>query len=1178
MHRLWTLAIIFTQLCLFFFLPLTAADLTSTESAKMDPALKLVLPLKQERLQKHRGDFVLSVSDDGQSQFELLIKFDGAAADLQVPGATIMTAVGPIATARATTDGVYNLARCTAVKRMQLAQYHTPCLDVSRISTGVDKLYTGNPLYRGNGVIVGVFDSGIDWRHEDFIDRQGQSRILSLWDVTDDGGPHPAGFDYGTEYTQAQITDEIDGSPNGLVREKDLDGHGTHVAGIAAGDGSATGNGVDAYTYVGMAPQADLIFVKGGADGYSTTNEVNGLSYIIRKAREFGRPVVVNYSIGGHWGAHDGTDLAEQAIDAAAEAGQIVVVAASNDGDTPIHASGTVARNRSLVTTFQVKEDATYAWVTIWHSGSDRMQIVITTPEGYATPAQSSGSLPEWTYWNTSSGRIGLIAPEKNSDNHDYELTIYLDNEDGSAVQTGEWQFELTGIQISNGRFDAWTKYVKAEFTSNIDYSRLIGIPGTAREAITVASYCTKNSWTAIDGGEYSYNNTPTLWDLSAFSSMGPTRDGREKPEITAPGHGIVSTLSSDADASRSRIVADGVHQLMQGTSMAAPHVTGAVALLLEKNPSLTPDQAKAALIESAWVDDYTSAVWNNGWGNGKLEIDEAIKRVEGSISGTFGQISAGKVSCGLTDWGGIGTTCGAEPGFQFAASGSADHGYGGSLVAAVLEKDVADSYGGLDQIGDDIWRTCANGRMRLIKPGLISDQDGSAEFEKQLLTPTGLTRLRVHQNSYAWASSPYDQFVILDFELTNLGPHDLTNLILGYYMDWDCQPNSSTNEAGYASDLNLAYMWDNGTTDNPFLGTCMLHPSPVSFDIINNALSVYDDGDLPDEVMFNLMSSPGFMNGIGAGDLSTLLAAPQINLPEGKSSRFSIALVAGTDLTDLRRSASRAREKFTALDRRVADLYYDDGSAEGGMHFTQAGERAAVRFSPASYPATLRFASFYTRAVNAGVKLQLYDDRGVNGSPGKALLAAPISVIPRADSWNLVDLSSANLIIASGDFYISLEWTDGSGPYLGYDEEYPYAQRSWSFEGGKWANFALDGDPWDKRDLLIGAGLDRATKILTQDGEKPKTFALSPNYPNPFNPMTTLDYEVAELSHVEITIYNLLGQKIKLLLDEMQSPGFYQVRWNGRDQSEQPVAAGIYFCLLKTPQLQIKRRLLLLR
>ncbi|MCI0515628.1 T9SS type A sorting domain-containing protein [candidate division KSB1 bacterium] len=113
----------------------------------------------------------------------------------------------------------------------------------------------------------------------------------------------------------------------------------------------------------------------------------------------------------------------------------------------------------------------------------------------------------------------------------------------------------------------------------------------------------------------------------------------------------------------------------------------------------------------------------------------------------------------------------------------------------------------------------------------------------------------------------------------------------------------------------------------------------------------------------------------------------------------------------------------------------------------------------------------------------------------------------------------------------------------------------------------------------MIGVGLARITGIASEQNHSlPHTYALSPNYPNPFNPRTTFQYQLAAPARVEIAIYNLLGQKIQVLLHEMRAPGFYEIQWDGQDQAGLPVASGIYFCVLRTPQCELKQKLVLLR
>lgn len=1156
----------------------TAKELSTTELRKLSPMVRFVMDGEEMQLKKLNKLFAMTQKSGGLD-FELLVKMKENQLLNSLPGVQFQTQLGPIATARASKAGIAELVQQENVRWVEIAKYLAPCLDVSRVSTEVVDVNFGNPSYRGKGVIVGIFDSGIDWKHEDFIDAQGKSRILLLWDMTDNGGPHPEGFDYGTEYTQAQINDEIDGTPTGLVREKDTVGHGSHVAGIAAGDGSATGNGGEPGTYMGMAPLADLIIVKGGDNSFSTSNQVNGTYYFIEKAKNLGRPVVVNFSISGHLGPHDGTELHEQAIDAAVGKGKAIVVAASNEGGEPLHAREEIGAGEKLKTTFNILEGAEDLWIDIWHKGTDRMEITITTPTGYTTSAYRSGSLENWKYWNTDAGRVGLVAPLKNSENQDYEFIIWIDNKGGKAIKTGEWYFELKGVQISNGRFDAYTNTSKAEFTSNVDLTGLVGMPGTARGAITVAAYVTKNSWKSQNGSNYYYSSRPTLWDIAAFSSPGPTRDGREKPEITAPGQGIVSVLSRDSEPSASNIIPDGVHYLTQGTSMAAPHVTGAAALIFEKKPDLSSSQVKALLSQSGYVDSYTGDVWNPDWGFGKLVIPAAMELVPGSLPGTTAQHDIGNINVGLSDWGAVGSECGAVPGFQFPANGGADHGSGGSLIAGVWGKDMADSYGTIEENEDDTWRTTSSGLFRMLQPGILSDQDGYAQFEKMVLTPEGYTWVVVSQHSYNWKYAPDNQFILMDYEVYNAGPRALKNLVLGFFMDWDCQPNHDRNEAGFDKNLKLAYMSDNSASGNPYLGTMILSHETASFDIINNENSVYNFNDLPDQVMYDLASSPGIMGSIGQADLSSIVAAPKLNLDSQKSVRFSVALLAGNSLSDIQSAAARAKDKYNSLGKGVASLFYDDGTAEGGAYVTVAGEKFAVKFTPVKYPAVINTVQYYTREAGANMLLEILDDNGIAGKPGTVLQNTSLTVTPQENTWNVVDLSNRNLRVTSGDFYVSLQWLQANKPSLGYDEEFPHAARSWYFNGSKWANFIDDGDPWDKRDIMIGVGFHGITTVESSEpAEIPTIFYVTQNFPNPFNPETSLLYHLPEAATVEIVIFNVLGEKIRMLVDESKPAGTYSVKWNGTNELGDIVSSGIYFCVVKAGKFTEKRKMIFIR
>jgi subtilisin family serine protease len=279
--------------------------------------------------------------------------------------------------------------------------------------------------YTGQGVIVGILDTGIDWQHEDFInDTDGTSRISHIWDQTLEASGNeqrPDGFSYGVEYTREQINDELDGSPTGFVRTKDDIGHGTHVAGIAAGDGSATGNAAvsPAHSYVGMAPRADIIAIRAtnvaNRDfGFSQTEQLDAIEYLMKKGDELGKPVVLNLSLGGHFGPHDGTELESQAIDAAVNSGKIkIVVSAGNEGTDAdhgayIHAEGTVSAGASDTTEFVIPTYTAnsgtfndFLLFNLWYQGDDRLTVKVVSPRGYSWSAVS-GSNRNATAANTS--------------------------------------------------------------------------------------------------------------------------------------------------------------------------------------------------------------------------------------------------------------------------------------------------------------------------------------------------------------------------------------------------------------------------------------------------------------------------------------------------------------------------------------------------------------------------------------------------------------------------------------------------------------------------------------------------------------------------------------------------------------------------------------------------------
>jgi hypothetical protein len=188
---------------------------------------------------------------------------------------------------------------------------------------------------------------------------------------------------------------------------------------------------------------------------------------------------------------------------------------------------------------------------------------------------------------------------------------------------------------------------MNAELTSNIDNTMIVSTPATAKKAITVGSYITKRNWTDLNGNNLQ-NSSLTVGSISSFSSPGPSRDGRTKPEVSAPGELIAASYSVDSPPTgeysifsssysqwpNAYIARDGKHALTQGTSFAAPHVAGTVALMVQQFPNKTPTEIRQALIATARTDNFTGAVPNNKWGYGKLDVMATLQLLPVEESG----------------------------------------------------------------------------------------------------------------------------------------------------------------------------------------------------------------------------------------------------------------------------------------------------------------------------------------------------------------------------------------------------------------------------------------------------------------------------------------------------------------------------------------------------------------
>jgi len=498
-----------------------------------------------------------------------------------------------------------------------------PSLDESTFDIGAAFVWQnvtdsrGTPV-DGSGVIVGIIDTGVDLSHPDLKFPNGTSKVVSLWDQTGSGKP-PQGFTYGVECSWSEINAR-------KCSETDTFGHGTHVAAIAVSSGLASGR------YRGVAPGASLLVVKSGAplcDGESWTFDeiaiMDGLRYLLEKASELNMRLVVSLSMGGNLGGHDDSSPLELVLDYLNEQDVVVVVSAGNEADNEGHATGSLSQTGSTKVNWQLLGEASSATVDLWYPSDRDVSATLLTPSGQEVHGPTA---PDGTGTPDGLVTIASLTTTKGK-----ELMVSVQRQ--GVLEASGWSVVLDlvdgGLPLV---WDAWVDSDSCSFPGisftpgegyTINPNGTVSVPATSRGAIAVGAYVTKNSWVSKLGknvGAEGYH----IGEIAPFSSRGPTRDGRTKPDISAPGLFIAAARSVDVSPSSND--PDQYHRALAGTSMAAPHVAGVVALMLQYNPSLTSESVRTILTEGANLDDYTGLIeessGSNEWGWGKADARTA--------------------------------------------------------------------------------------------------------------------------------------------------------------------------------------------------------------------------------------------------------------------------------------------------------------------------------------------------------------------------------------------------------------------------------------------------------------------------------------------------------------------------------------------------------------------------
>jgi minor extracellular serine protease Vpr len=499
----------------------------------------------------------------------------------------------------------------TIVEVPQVEFYELPKTVTFQIAQGTD--ITGisrvqDPAgfnLNGDGVLVGIIDSGIDYTHPDFRNTNGTTRILYLWDQSAEGTP-PTGFRSGHLYTEEDInTAFASGNPLSVVPEQDTVGHGTAVAGVAAGNGRASGG-----TNSGAAPRAQLVVVKltpSPGPGFSRSTDImRGVKFCLDMAEGLERPIAINISYGTSEGAHNGSSLFETYLDSASQRWKnVICVAAGNERSAGHHYQGSLSQGERLEIEFAISENISRLFLSCWKNFADTFQVELIAPSGSSSGIISP--LNRITRVVLDGVRVTMLYGQPNHYNINQEIYIGLEAISG-FINPDIWKVVFRGMVVVDGRFDIWLPMIDmvSDRTAFLVPSPLstITIPATAYSVIGVGGY------------------SPAQNTVAFFSGLGFTyMTYGQKPDIVAPAVGVITTAVG------------GGYDSFTGTSIAAPFVTGAAALMMEWgivrgfDSFLYGQRVKSFLCRNA-TRDFPVRFPNESWGYGVLNLIDAMNNL----------------------------------------------------------------------------------------------------------------------------------------------------------------------------------------------------------------------------------------------------------------------------------------------------------------------------------------------------------------------------------------------------------------------------------------------------------------------------------------------------------------------------------------------------------------------
>ena len=564
---------------------------------KSDNSLSLALEIPQEELMKSQG--LMTGFDSEEDVWELIVRYTGNLDKVREingvdvrelsNGYAVLNVKKELIDEVANVEEIIYIEKPTALIFSLLRGKQASCINEVQQTFANNE---NNGLF-GEGVIVGIADSGIDFTHEAFRNQDGTTRILNLWDQTNDRV-------YNAEEINEALKSE---NPYESVNSVDYSGHGTHVAGIAAGNFAENKN-----DNLGIATKSSLVIVKMALAGERsfprTTQLMEAVDYMIKVAESYKMPLAMNLSFGNSYGSHDGTSLLSTYLDSMADGRRVsICVGAGNEGDSAGHAGGYVFESTDVEV--QVSRFQKAFSIQLWKDFSDEFRVQIIAPSGFIIDVIEIYNRAHKYETDETNVYVFYGTPKPYTQYQEiYFELIPVSN----YVKSGIWTIRITPENIVTGRYDMWLPEggIINENTSFLrpDPDITLTVPSTSSKVISVGAYNSSNDV------------------MASFSGRGFTRETNQvKPDIVAPGVNISSASNTGGVSVRT------------GTSMATPFVCGSAALMMEwgivrgNDPFLYGQKLKSYLIKgSRKLPGFTR--WPNeqaGWG--ALCVSESIPK-----------------------------------------------------------------------------------------------------------------------------------------------------------------------------------------------------------------------------------------------------------------------------------------------------------------------------------------------------------------------------------------------------------------------------------------------------------------------------------------------------------------------------------------------------------------------